>query len=158
MEKNNMRRVDREVTDFNEIVDIMFRAETLRMGLQDTIYPYIVPLSFGMEVIDGVITLYIHGAKEGLKHDLIRQNPNVCVETDIFHRYAEVPGSVTAKYESVIGFGKCELITGDVAAHGLDVLLTHCGFDGFEYNHKVLEITAVYRIRVESYTGKRRFV
>jgi hypothetical protein len=45
-----------------------------------------------------------------------------------------------------------------VAAYGLDVLLTHCGFDGFEYNHKVLEIAAVYRIRLESYTGKRRGV
>lgn len=108
--------------------------------------------------------LYFHGAKEGLKHELIAKNPHTCVEADIFHGYAEVPKSVTTEYESVIGFGVCELVTGGEAAHGLDLLLTHCGYDGFAYDcqpgsgRAVLDVTAVYKITLESVTGKRRFV
>ncbi|MDR1157908.1 MAG: pyridoxamine 5'-phosphate oxidase family protein [Oscillospiraceae bacterium] len=153
-----MRRSDREVTDFNEITDILRRADTIRLGLRDEPYPYVVPLSFGLETEDGKITLHFHGAKDGLKHDLIRANPHVCVEADIFHSYAEVSGSVTTEYESVIGFGTCELVSGDEAVKGIDLLLDHCGFGGFEYDLKVLDITAVYKVTLESFTGKRRFV
>jgi nitroimidazol reductase NimA-like FMN-containing flavoprotein (pyridoxamine 5'-phosphate oxidase superfamily) len=153
-----MRRSDREVTDYTEIVDILHRADTIRLGLHDTPYPYVVPLSFGFEGSNGKITLYFHGAKEGLKHRLIANNPQVCVETDIFHRYAEVPGSVTTEYESFIGFGRVERVTGDEAVKGLDLLLAHCGYEGFVYDRAALDITAVYRITLDSFTGKRRFV
>jgi len=153
-----MRRSDREITNFIEISDVLRRTDTIRLGLHDTPYPYVVPLSFGMEVADGKITVYFHGAKEGLKHELIARNPRVCVEADIFHSYREVPKSVTAEYESVIGFGICERLTGDEAARGLDLLLAHCGFDGFDYGHTALDVTAVYKIVLEQVTGKRRFV
>jgi nitroimidazol reductase NimA-like FMN-containing flavoprotein (pyridoxamine 5'-phosphate oxidase superfamily) len=153
-----MRRSDREITDFDEIIDVLRRADTIRLGLHDEPYPYIVPLSFGLEVADGKIALYFHGAKEGLKHDLIAKNPHVCVEADIFHSYVETAKSVTTEYESVIGFGVCERIIGFDDARGLDTLLTHCGFDGFAYDRAVLDVTAVYRVALERVTGKRRFV
>ncbi len=154
-----MRRSDREVTDFDEIVGILKRADTLRLALNGKPYPYAVPLSYGYEAADGRITLYVHGAREGLKHDLIKADPHVCAEVDILHRYATVgERMVTAEYESVIGFGTAELVTGAEAAKGLDLLLTHCGYDGFEYGKEALEVTAVYRIRLESFTGKRRLL
>ncbi|GHS91051.1 MFS transporter [Planctomycetales bacterium] len=155
-----MRRSDREITDFNEIIGVLNRADTIRLGLnQETEpYPYVVPLSFGFEVVDDKIVVYFHGAKEGLKHELIAKNPHACVEADIFHNYKEVPKSVTTEYESVIGFGVCEIVMGDESAHGLDLLLTHCGFDGFAYDHAVLGVTAVYKVAIERITGKRRFV
>ncbi|GHU56977.1 MFS transporter [Clostridia bacterium] len=153
-----MRRSDRQITDFDEIVDVLRRADTIRLGLHDEPYPYVVPLSFGFEVADGKIELYFHGAKESFKHELIAKNANVCVETDIFHGYAEVPKSVTTEYESVIGFGVCVLMEGDEAARGLNLLLTHCGFDGFAYDRAVLDVTAIYKVTFERVTGKRRFV
>ena len=153
-----MRRADREVTDFQEIADILRRADTVRLGLHSDPYPYVVPLSFGIEACDGKITLYFHGAKEGFKHDLIRENPLVCVEADIFHGYAGTRQSLTAEYESFIGFGRAELITGEDAVKGMELLLAHCGYEGFEYGRAALDITAVYRITLDSFTGKRRFV
>ena len=87
-----MRRSDREVTSFDEIVDILRQANTMRLGLHDAPCPYVVPLSFGFEAAGGRITLYFHGAMEGLKHELIARDPHVCVEADIFHGYAETPG------------------------------------------------------------------
>jgi nitroimidazol reductase NimA-like FMN-containing flavoprotein (pyridoxamine 5'-phosphate oxidase superfamily) len=152
-----MRRSDRQITDFDELADVLRRADTIRLGLHDEPYPYVVPLSFGLEVADGKIAVYFHGAKTGKKHELIAGNPHACVEADIFYRYAEVPKSVTTEYESLIGFGVCECVSGDEAAHGLDLLLTHCGYDGFVYDRAVLEVTAVYKVTLESVTGKRRF-
>jgi len=153
-----MRRSDREVTGFTQIIDILQRVDTIRLGLHDEPYPYVVPLSFGFEARDRKITLYFHGATEGLKHNLIEKNPLVCVEADILHRYTAVGNNVTAEYESFIGFGKAERVTDDEAVKGLDLLLSHCGYDGFDYDRSVLDITWIYKIKLDSFTGKRRFL
>ena len=153
-----MRRSDREVTDFAEIVDILRRADTMRVGLHARPYPYVVPLSFGFEILDGRIILYFHGAADGFKHDMIRENPFVCVETDIFHRYAKTPTSITAEYESFIGFGKAGRATGEEAVRGMALLLDHCGFSGYPYDRADLDAVWMYRIELDSFSGKRRFV
>ena len=150
-----MRRADREVTGFHEIADILRRADTIRLGLHGAPYPYVVPLSFAMEAGEGKVVLYFHGAKEGLKHDLLARNPHVCVEADIFHGYAEAPGGVTTQYESFIGFGTAVRVYGEEAAKGLDLLLARCGCEGYTYDAAALEGTAVYKIELESFTGKR---
>ena len=150
-----MRRTDREVTSFAEIVDILSRADTMRLGVNGEPYPYVVPLSFAVETGQGTLALYFHGAKQGLKHDLLARNPHVCVEADIFHGCAEVPGGVTTKYESFIGFGRAVRVYGEEAAKGLDLLLARCGYGGYAYDAAALEGTAVYKIDLESFTGKR---
>lgn len=152
-----MRKSDREITDLAEIIDVLHRSDTIRLGLHSRPYPYVVPLSFGFETVDDKIIIYFHGATEGFKHDLIQENPFVCVETDIFHRYAETANGITTEYESFIGFGEAERITGTNAVKGLDLLLAHCGYDGFVYDHAVLDIIWIYRIKLDSFTGKRRF-
>jgi len=153
-----MRRKDREITSFTEITDILRRTDIIRLGLNGGQYPYIVPLSFGFEAVDGKITMYFHGAKEGLKHDLIAKNNNVCVEADIFHGNIKSPGGITAEYESFIGFGSVERLTGTEAAKGIDSLLEHCGFSGYQCSEAELDATWVYKIEINSFTGKRRFV
>lgn len=153
-----MRRSDREVTDLTQIADILRRSDTMRLAMHADPYPYIVPLSFGFEISGNKIILYFHGAAEGFKHDLIRENPLVCVETDIFHNYAQTSRSITTEYESFIGFGKAEYITGKDAVKGMDLLLSHCGYEGFVYDHAALDVTWVYKIELDHFTAKRRFV
>ncbi len=153
-----MRRTDREITDFAEITDVLRRAEVLHLGLRGEAYPYVVPLSFGFEAAEGRIALWFHGAKEGLKHELIAKDPRVCVEASIFHRYAEVPGGITTVYESFIGFGTAAPVEGAQAAHGMALLLEHCGYGGYAYDPRALEFTGLYRISLEQFTGKRRCV
>ena len=48
----------------------------------DADYPYIVPLHYGYEYKEGILIFYMHCAKEGHKLDLIRSNPNVCIEIE----------------------------------------------------------------------------
>ena len=103
--KADMRRSDREITNRNDIIEILHKTETIRLGINGDPYPYVVPLSFGFEDADGVLTLYIHGAKEGHKHRLLEINNHVCVEADIFYRYAETTTGLTCEYDSFIWYG-----------------------------------------------------
>jgi len=153
-----MRRSDREINNRDELIDILQRTETIRLGIHDTPYPYVVPLSFGFEDCDGQIELYIHGAKEGLKHTLLDKDNHVCVEADIFHRYAETGTGLTCEYESIIGFGIAEVVYDDEAKKGLDLICTHCGFHGYAYDISALAHMKIYRITLSSITGKKRFV
>jgi nitroimidazol reductase NimA-like FMN-containing flavoprotein (pyridoxamine 5'-phosphate oxidase superfamily) len=54
-----MRRSDREIQAFDEILDILNRCNTIRVGFSRDNLAYVVPLSFGYEVKDGKIVIYI---------------------------------------------------------------------------------------------------
>ncbi|MDR1328905.1 MAG: pyridoxamine 5'-phosphate oxidase family protein [Oscillospiraceae bacterium] len=154
-----MRTSQREVRDFDKIMDIVARCDTVRVGFFDEEYPYIVPLTFGYEVSDGKLLLYVHGAKEGLRHELAAKNPKVCVEADIFNGYAKMRFGITTEYESVIGFGEIELAGHSDSVKGLDLMMEHCGVSGYSAEQCMsLGITSVYKITVggDKLTGKIR--
>jgi hypothetical protein len=151
-----MRKEKREIKDFDEILDLIRNMDTIRIGINDEKYPYVVPVSFGYEAEGEKLAFYFHGARVGKKAELIAKNPYVCVEGDIFHRFKDTGSSVTCLYESIIAFGKCELVFGDEALKGINLMLEHCGYSGHSVNEKALPIVAVYKITVDSITGKAR--
>jgi len=153
-----MRRSEREIKEFAGIVDVLDRCDTIHLGIHDEVYPYVVPLSFGYEVVDGKIVIYFHGAREGFKHELLAKNHKVCVEADLCHGFMDTGHSVTCEYESIIGFGTAEVVSGEEAVKGVDLLLRHCTFPGYEYDKKVMAVMYVYRITLDSVTGKRKQV
>jgi len=153
-----MRKAEREITNFEEIVRLVDRCDTIRLGLLDDGAPYVVPLSFGYEVENGRIALYFHGAKEGRKSELIARNKRVCVEGDLCHGFVDNGhGGVTCNYESFIGYGDCMGVSGEEAHKGIALLMAHCGRPGFSCPPEVMAITAVYRIELDEVSGKRRF-
>lgn len=66
--------------------------------------------------------------------------------------------SYTSDYESAIGFGEAESLTGEAAVHGMKLLLRHCGMpeDGAE-RCILRDITEMTRVVLVQVTGKRRF-
>ena len=153
-----MRKADREIKDFNEIVALLGRCDTLHIGMTGENGPYVVPVSFGFEVVNGQIVVYFHGAKEGRKHDLLAKDPRVCVEASLMHGYRGTGNSVTADYESILGFGTAKICSDKEAAHGVTLLMEHCGYPNFDGSTCIAPgITRVYRIKLASVTGKRRF-
>ena len=86
-----MRRTDREVTDREEMLDIMRRCDVCRLALNDGEYPYLVPLNFGMTAEDGRITLFFHSALAGRKAELMQADPRASFEMDCRRqlRYSE---------------------------------------------------------------------
>lgn len=107
-----MRRKDREITEFDEIVKVMKKCDVCRVALNDDGYPYIVPLNFGMKAEGGQITLYFHGAGEGRKYELIEKNNRASFEMDCSHKLiADREGCrCTMGYESVVGRGRIKIL------------------------------------------------
>ena len=152
-----MRRKDREINDFLEIFDILNRCDTVRIGIPGTDYPYIVPVSFGAEIVENKAVIYFHSAKDGMKLDLLKHNPNVCVEGDIFIKCEPIKHGITARYESVIGFGTCEEVKDkNEIIHGLRLLTDHYGYTDFSIDD-CEDLTRVFvgKIVLERITGKR---
>lgn len=153
-----MRRHDRAIESFDEICALIEKCDTLRVAFSDDGAPYIVPLSFGYETSDGVITFYVHGAKNGRRHELAAKNAKVCVETDVCEGFVELEGGAqTADYKSFIGWGDMSPVTGDEAVKGLNLLCRHCGFEGMTCTDAVIRNTCVEKIVVDIFTAKQRF-
>lgn len=154
-----MRKSNREIKDFKKVAELLYSCQTIRLGLNDTPYPYVVPLSFGMETDGEKIMLYFHGAKEGKKVELIKRDNHVCVEADILRGYKAHDESVTADYKSIIAFGVCEELTDfKERAKGIRLLLEHCGTAGYSAEEcAALPFTAVYKVTIDSISGKQRF-
>lgn len=151
-----MRRIDREIADTAEIIKVLERCDTVRIGMRGEEYPYVVPVSFGVEIADGVPAVYFHCAREGLKVDLLQKDPCVCVEGDVFIKVERTARGITARYESVIGFGRCTLLTDPAEVlHGLRVITDHYDPDFRVESCPGLERLYVGRIALESMTGKR---
>lgn len=156
--RGSMRRADREISNQNEIADVLRRCDTIRIGISDEAAPYVVPVSFGFELLDGRIAVYFHGALEGRKAELLRRNPRVCVEADLCHGFVDNgKGDLTCDFESVIGVGTAELLEGAEKERGLVLLLEHCGAPDYRCVPEVTAATAVHRVVLDSVSGKRRF-
>lgn len=153
-----MQHADREIKGFENIVEVLDKCDTVRIALFDEEYPYIVPVSFGHEVIDGKVVLYFHGGKAGKKHELIAKNSKVCVEADLLSGYKGKGNGITADYQSVIGFGEIQKANKAESVRGLDLLMRHCKAEGYSAEKCVaLGITTVYKITLDQITGKKRF-
>ena len=153
-----MRRKDREITDFHDIMDIMNKCDTCRLALFDQEYPYIVPLNFGVNIEDGQLYLYFHSANQGTKLDLIRQNNKATFEMDCEHNIIlyDERMSCTMGYASVIGHGKIEFVDEDDKYEALKILMKHYHHEDFQFNTNMMKATTVFRLKVLDMVGKRR--
>ncbi len=151
-----MRRNDKEITDNNTIEEILKDAEVCRIALSDNNQPYIVPVNFGYRDK----TLFFHSAPAGRKLDIIRRNNRVCFEVETGYELvtADSPCDFTARYRSVIGFGRAEIIEDKTEKlQALNVIMDHYTdtHEDCEYNRKQVDSIAVVKIAVENVTGKQ---
>ena len=165
-----MRRKDREIKDFDTIIDILSRSKILHLALISNGKPYSVPVNFGYVVSEDTnckkLSIYFHGAGEGKKIEAIKENPIVSFCTEA---YADVSGSDaacywTCYYESIIGLGNATILQSrKERSQGLDSLMLHNGYKlpagvkFIAYNALSLAKTAVVRIDVTDITGKCHF-
>ena len=75
-----MRRKDREVKGFEDIIKIMEKCDVCRIALNNDGYPYILPLNFGLKVEGEKVEsaphpqqiLYVELSGEADRYDLLR--------------------------------------------------------------------------------------
>jgi hypothetical protein len=173
-----MRRKDREVLGDENIAKIIEQCTTCHVAMVDDAgVPYVIPLSFGYNLNNGVLELYFHCAHIGKKLECIRKNPNVafsmCVENRI-----EIHEDNYCKsgrfYASVVGQGKAEIVE-DVAekCRGLSLLMErqtagapqsagsaqNTGITAphkFEFTPEQAATVTVFKITSTNFTGKAK--
>ena len=154
-----MRRKDREVTEKEELIQILENNKVLRLAMIDGDKPYIVPLNFGYDWQEDTLSLYFHSAKAGHKLDVLMKNSSVCFEMDSGHALLE--GKIACEYgfayESIIGFGQAEIVEDNVQKEqGLKLIMKHqAGMPEASFTPQMLNAVAVIKVVSKEFSGKR---
>jgi len=123
--------------------------------------PFIKPTSFVYDEAEH--TIYIHGALVGRMRTNLEVNPRIsfCIAEMGRLLPGDTAMEVGVEYASVVVFGKVEILTeADQTRHGLQLLLDRFfphlkpGIDYREILPQELDITSVYRIKIDSWSGK----
>lgn len=153
-----MRRNDRAITDLQAIQDIIRQCRVFRVAMSEGTTPYVVPLNFGYACTDGRFEFYFHGAAEGRKLDILRQNSAVCFEMDCNHEL--VPGptacSYSYRYSSVIGSGHAEMVTAsEDKMRMLSAIMKHQTGRDVTFTEEQVQAVAVCKITVSELSAKQ---
>lgn len=155
-----MRRQNRQVTDLAEIKAIVDEIKVARIGMFDGEQVYVVPLNHGYEMGDDEkIALYFHCAKVGRKAEILKKNPNVCIEMDGRHELvsADAPCDHSYYYASLIGNGTVEFVEDVVEkAHALEVVMKHqTGKSDWTFDEKWVNAVLIMKVELTDYTVKQ---
>ncbi len=156
-----MRRKDREITDLNEIRNILSEASVCRLGFYDKEADevYMVPMNFAWELCEGALTLYFHSAREGRKLDLLESRPRVSFELDCRHELVshETPCEYGFRYACVMGTGEAALLTEPKEkARALSLLMEQQTGKPITVTEPMTASVAVICVTVKHYTCKAK--
>ena len=157
--KRGMTRRELEVTDLNEIKEILDKSKIIHVAMVDEGEPYMVAMNYGYTMEDGKLSFYVHGATKGRKIDVMRANPNVFVEIecDMVPFDGDVACQYGMAYASVMGKGKAVMLeTPEEKMEALSILMKTQTGKEFTFNEKLVSIVSVIRIDIEEYTAKKR--
>ncbi len=155
-----MRRKDRELNSFDEMIDALHCGKVSQIAFVDNGQPYIVTMNYGYCIDENNLKLYFHSANEGRKINCIQNSPDVCFTIAICDPFVagENACNYGMKYRSVVGYGKIRIVEDyNERIAGLNLLMKQVtGKDSWEYESEMLKRTTVSCIDVVSITGKRK--
>ena len=161
---NKIRRSDLAKDDA-WIRDFLHHGEIGVMATSQDDQPFLVSRNYAYD--EDRHAIYTHGAKKGRTFENVQANPKVCFSVSEMGRL--IPNTTAlefgVEYAGVVIFGCAKLVSGEAeATHGLRILLEkyfpHLDF-GVDYKpitSEALKVTAVFRIDVESWSGKEKKV
>ena len=156
---NGMTRREQQVTDINEIIQILEKSKVVHVGMIDGDEPYVVPMNYGHIFEDGKLTLYLHGAVRGRKIDVLKTNPKVFFEMccDVTPFEGDVACRYGTTYASIMGRGLATIIEDvEEKKSALSRLMkTQTGKD-FTFEDKLTTVVSVIRIDTLEFTAKKR--
>ncbi len=159
-----MRLYKREITEPEELREVLELCDVVRIGAMDEEGMFIVPMNFGYEFKEKngkcSLKLYLHGAKEGRKAEAFANNPNVAIEMDCGHEIirGDYACSYSFAFRSIMGNGVIRRID-DIGEkrYGLELLMNHMEPGAkIQFLPEMMDRTLVYCIDVTEFTGKRR--
>ena len=154
-----MRKRERKITDETMIRDILDRAQVIHLGLSDEGQPYVVPMNYGYVLEDGKLTIYLHGALEGYKYEVMEKNPRISfsIECDVKPFEGRVACQYGTVYSSIMGKGTAVLVEDiEEKKQAMSVLMkTQTGKD-FTFDEKLVSIVRVIRLDITEFSAKHR--
>ena len=157
--KKGITKRECEVTDINEIKEILDKSMVVHVGMVDGDEPYVVPMNYGYTLEDGVLCIYLHGATVGRKLDIIKANPKVFfeMECDITPFEGKVACQYGTTYASVMGLGKAEILDKpEDKIDGLVKLMKTQTGKAFSFDERMVSIVSVIKITATDFTAKKR--
>ena len=156
-----MRRKEKEITDIDEMINVIKKCKVCRLGLAENNFPYIVPLNYGYSFENNTLTLFFHSALEGRKIDIIKSSNNACFEIDCDTALIEAEQACKHSYafKSIIGFGKIIIQETDAEkVDALNLIMKHqTGRDiVYDFTHENIKNVCTYKMVVETFTGKQK--
>ncbi len=150
-----MNRAEKEITNPEEIKNIMRQAQICRMAMVAGDMPYVIPLNF---VVEGEC-LYFHSATKGKKIEILSKNKNVCFEMDINARIiaGETHCAWGMKYASVIGYGRAFFVNEQVEKiKVLNLLMDkYAGRGNYTYPENIVRKTMIVGVKIDKLSGKK---
>jgi uncharacterized protein len=118
----HMRRQDRQITDENELREILLQGKYVVIAMCRDNKPYIVTLSYGYD--ESQNALYLHTGLNGLKMDILKHNSNVCAT--IIDDRGYIMDDCGHEYRTIVIDGKISFVMDlEDKMHGMDVILNH---------------------------------
>lgn len=147
-----MRRKDREVKDRSKILEIIKSCDCCRIAFKEKEGTYILPLNFGLDDNENNLVFYFHGAKEGKKIELIKEQPIVGFELDTKHELVigKTACAFSYCYQSVIGKGEISLVN-DLNEKNFalnTIMKQYSSLDNTEFSDHMLNSVAVIKLKV----------
>lgn len=156
-----MRRKDREVLEFNKMLELLPSENVMRLGLTDANGMYIVPVNYGFEVRGDMLSLFFHGATKGRKAEILQGGcDKLCFEIDGKHKPTGDGLSCSSSFEffSILGNAEVKLLEDiEEKREGFDAIMRNVfkSEGPFNYIDKVLETTLLVRLDVTDWTCKK---
>ncbi len=161
---NEVRRADRAVTDEAWIVALLRRAATGSLATVSDEQPFINTNLFVYDVDAHVI--FMHTARIGRTQANVAASEKVCFSVSEMGRLlpADEALEFSVEYAGVVVFGHAAIVEGAEAERGLQLLLDKYfphlqpGRDYRPIAPEELKRTSVYRIEINSWSGKKKAV
>ena len=154
-----MTKRERQVTDPQQILEILDKGKVLHLGLCVDNEPYVVPMNYGYTMENGKLVVYLHSAVRGKKLDMIQANPKVFFAIDCDRQPFDgvKPCQYGLVYSSLMGKGIARIVEDvEEKKKAMSILMkTQTGKD-FTFEDRLVSIVAVIRIDVAEYTAKHR--
>ena len=154
-----MTKRERQVTDPQQIKEILDTAQVVHLGLCVDNEPYVVPMNYGYTLEAGKLTLYLHSAVRGKKLDMIRSNPKVFFEMDCDRKPFEgnLPCQYGLSYSSLMGRGTAAIVEDvEEKKKAMSILMKTQTDKDFSFEDRLVSIVTVIRIDAAEYTAKHR--
>jgi nitroimidazol reductase NimA-like FMN-containing flavoprotein (pyridoxamine 5'-phosphate oxidase superfamily) len=150
-----VRRQDKQISDPQEIEEVLSNNKICRVAFSNQNIPYIVPMNYGYHENK----LLLHSGQKGKKIEMIEQNNQVCFEIsdsiEIIH--SEEACHFGTKYRSVIGFGSIRVLRDfHRKKEALQIIMKqHTGKAEWQFTEDTISKAHILEIEIDSITGKK---